>query len=156
MSWSTCRGSSSSSQPSSPTSRPNTKARGARPATPTLARCGKLVGEPRPNPFAGPNLGDLRVVTQVAQVHAMSLFFTTGLVLYSYLADGIRITSRPFPAYESNALCSQARRGDFPFYSSLAQDCMDSKAPCSRLRLPCATLRLWGRHHTRAERFRRS
>lgn len=43
------------------------------------------LGNPDSNPPAEPNVGDLRVVTQVAQVHGMSLFFSTGLVLYSIL-----------------------------------------------------------------------
>jgi hypothetical protein len=43
------------------------------------------LGNPDSNPPAVPNSQDLRVVTQVAQVHGMGLFFTTGLVLYSIL-----------------------------------------------------------------------
>lgn len=37
------------------------------------------------SPPGEPGSDDLRVVTEVAQVHGMSLFFTTGLVLYSIL-----------------------------------------------------------------------
>jgi hypothetical protein len=43
------------------------------------------LGSPDYNAPAKSNLRGLRVVTQVAQVHGMSLFFTTGIVLYSIL-----------------------------------------------------------------------